>query len=161
MELEDDPNNNDGSFFPCEFCGDPYPCEFLMRHQMSCDLNPQPVSSGAGFDYNSIKNSIERTVTEAGRGPSNAGSNTVVPERREDRRGEDRGMDPDDERTEQILANTRRLSRSNSVIERSYTRSTVRASSVSRTSSFADRSYGTRTNLGTSSTFSMQTIPRQ
>jgi hypothetical protein len=26
--------NNDGSFFPCEFCGDPYPAEFLMRHQV-------------------------------------------------------------------------------------------------------------------------------
>lgn len=26
--------NNDGSFFPCEFCGDPYPVEFLMRHQV-------------------------------------------------------------------------------------------------------------------------------
>ena len=35
MELADDPDNNDGSFFPCEFCGDPYPCEFLMRHQVS------------------------------------------------------------------------------------------------------------------------------
>ena len=34
MEVEDDPDNNDGSFFPCEFCGDPYPCEFLMRHQV-------------------------------------------------------------------------------------------------------------------------------
>merc|ERR1719481_2426447 len=159
MELADDPDNNDGSFFPCEFCGDPYPCEFLMRHQMSCDLNPQPVSSGAGFDYNSIKNNIERTVSDTGRRGSNtAGHNTsVVPERRDDRRGEQdtRGLDPDDERTEQILANTRRLSRSNSVIERSYSRNTVRASSVSRTSSFADRSYGTRTNLGTSSTFSI------
>ena len=45
--------------------------------------------------------------------------------------------------------------RSNSVIERSYSRSNVRASSVSRTSSFADRSYGTRTNLGTTSTFAI------
>ena len=35
MDVEDDPDNNDGSFFPCEFCGDPYPCEFLMRHQVS------------------------------------------------------------------------------------------------------------------------------
>ena len=34
MDVEDDPDNNDGSFFPCEFCGDPYPCEFLMRHQV-------------------------------------------------------------------------------------------------------------------------------
>lgn len=35
MDYADDPDNNDGSFFPCEFCGDPYPCEFLMRHQVS------------------------------------------------------------------------------------------------------------------------------
>ena len=34
MDVEDDPDNNDGSFFPCEFCGDPYPVEFLMRHQV-------------------------------------------------------------------------------------------------------------------------------
>ena len=34
MDVEDDPDNNDGTFFPCEFCGDPYPCEFLMRHQV-------------------------------------------------------------------------------------------------------------------------------
>ena len=34
MEVEDDPDNNDGSFFPCEFCGDPYPSEFIMRHQV-------------------------------------------------------------------------------------------------------------------------------
>ena len=38
MDYADDPDNNDGSHFPCEFCGDPYPCEFLMRHQVSsCD----------------------------------------------------------------------------------------------------------------------------
>lgn len=35
MDVEDDPDNNDGTFFPCEFCGDPYPCEFLMRHQVT------------------------------------------------------------------------------------------------------------------------------
>ena len=35
MDVEDDPDNNDGTFFPCEFCGDPYPCEYLMRHQVS------------------------------------------------------------------------------------------------------------------------------
>lgn len=35
MDVEDDPDNNDGSFFPCEFCGDPYPSEFIMRHQVS------------------------------------------------------------------------------------------------------------------------------
>ena len=38
MDVEDDPDNNDGSFFPCEFCGDPYPCEFLMRHQVCNNL---------------------------------------------------------------------------------------------------------------------------
>ena len=38
MDVEDDPDNNDGSFFPCEFCGDPYPCEFLMRHQVRMHL---------------------------------------------------------------------------------------------------------------------------
>jgi len=146
MELADDPDNNDGSFFPCEFCGDPYPCEFLMRHQMSCDLNPQPVSSGNGFDYNSIKNSVTQNLVESQSKPHQAPA-SVVP------RGGN--TDADDERTEQILNNTRRLSRSNSVIERSYSRSNVRASSVSRTSSFADRSYGTRTNLGTTSTFAI------
>ena len=34
MDVEEDPDNNDGSFFPCEFCGDPYPSEFIMRHQV-------------------------------------------------------------------------------------------------------------------------------
>ena len=38
MDVEDDPDNNDGSFFPCEFCGDPYPSEFIMRHQVSMSL---------------------------------------------------------------------------------------------------------------------------
>ena len=33
--FDEDLENNDGSFFPCEFCGDPYPVEFLMRHQVS------------------------------------------------------------------------------------------------------------------------------
>jgi hypothetical protein len=64
---------NDGAFFPCEFCGDPYPVEYLMRHQvgqftsalhnstkaiyfqLSCDLNPNPVSSGDGFNYTAIR----------------------------------------------------------------------------------------------------------
>ncbi len=32
--FDEDLENNDGSFFPCEFCGDPYPVEFLMRHQV-------------------------------------------------------------------------------------------------------------------------------
>ena len=33
--------NNDGSFFPCEFCGDPYPVEFLMRHQAWSSLDKE------------------------------------------------------------------------------------------------------------------------
>lgn len=32
--FDEDLEVNDGSFFPCEFCGDPYPVEFLMRHQV-------------------------------------------------------------------------------------------------------------------------------
>ena len=32
--FDEDLENNDGSFFPCEFCGDPYPVEFIMRHQV-------------------------------------------------------------------------------------------------------------------------------
>jgi hypothetical protein len=40
MEVEDDPDNNDGSFFPCEFCGDPYPSEFIMRHQVRKSYSP-------------------------------------------------------------------------------------------------------------------------
>jgi len=143
MEVEDDPDNNDGSFFPCEFCGDPYPCEFLNETSMSCDLNPQPVSSGAGFDYTSIKKSIGRNLglpesELSGRHKRDAGSSNVSNTEQESTGRE-----------------SRRLSRSNSVIERSYSRSNIRASSVSRTSSFADRSYGTRTNLGRQSSFSM------
>ena len=37
--FDDDLEDNDGSFFPCEFCGDPYPVEFLMRHQVQQLLN--------------------------------------------------------------------------------------------------------------------------
>jgi len=140
MDVEDDPDNNDGSFFPCEFCGDPYPCEYLMRHQMSCDLNPQPVSSGSGFDYNMIKRSIGRNL---GMGESEVAS-------RNKKDTAPANMEPQD-----IARESRRLSRSNSVIERSYSRSNIRASSVSRTSSFADRSYGTRTSLGRQSSFSI------
>jgi len=143
MDVEEDPDNNDGSFFPCEFCGDPYPCEYLMRHQMSCDLNPQPVSSGNGFDYNSIKKSIGRNMG-------------VSESSRTDRRSSVREVNDSDDRASDIKRETRRLSRSNSVIEKSsYSRNGVRASSVSRTSSFADRSYGTRSNIGHTSSFSM------
>merc|ERR1711974_25049 len=68
---------------------------------MSCDLNPQPVSSGNGFDYNSIKNSVTQNLVESQSKPQAPAS--VVP------RGGN--TDADDERTEQILNNTRRLSR--------------------------------------------------
>ena len=33
--FDEDLEANDGSYFPCEFCGDPYPVEFIMRHQVS------------------------------------------------------------------------------------------------------------------------------
>ena len=33
--MDEDLETNDGNFFPCEFCGDPYPVEYLMRHQVS------------------------------------------------------------------------------------------------------------------------------
>ena len=69
---------------------------------MSCDLNPQPVSSGNGFDYNSIKNSVTQNLVESQSKPHQAPA-SVVP------RGGN--TDADDERTEQILNNTRRLSR--------------------------------------------------
>ena len=36
--FDEDLEENDGSFFPCEFCGDPYPVEFLMRHQVSLEV---------------------------------------------------------------------------------------------------------------------------
>ena len=71
---------------------------------MSCDLNPQPVSSGNGFNYNSIKNSVTQNLVESQNTPHIPAS--VVP------RGNNNGnTDADDERTEQILNNTRRLSR--------------------------------------------------
>jgi len=144
MDVADDPDNNDGSFFPCEFCGDPYPCEFLMRHQMSCDLNPQPVSSGSGFDYTSIKKSIGRNLARPESEVSSSAKRDAVP-----------ATNTTNIEPQEIARESRRLSRSNSVIERSYSRSNIRASSVSRTSSFADRSYGTRTSLGRQSSFSI------
>ncbi|TRY70142.1 hypothetical protein TCAL_10013 [Tigriopus californicus] len=60
--FDEDLENNDGSFFPCEFCGDPYPSEFIMRHQLSCDLNPRPVSSGDGFDYSKIRKRVKQNM---------------------------------------------------------------------------------------------------
>ena len=32
--FDDEVEKSDGEFFPCEFCGDPYPVEYLMRHQV-------------------------------------------------------------------------------------------------------------------------------
>ena len=32
--MDEDLDTNDGNFFPCEFCGDPYPVEYIMRHQV-------------------------------------------------------------------------------------------------------------------------------
>ena len=32
--MDDDLEKCDGEYFPCEFCGDPYPVEYLMRHQV-------------------------------------------------------------------------------------------------------------------------------
>lgn len=96
---------------------------------MSCDLNPVPVSSGNGFDYNQIQKSIARNL---GIEVPSVTKKTSSEEQRQ----------------------SSRLSRSNSVVEKSYSRS-GRASSVSRTSSFADRSYGTRTNLARQSSFSV------
>ena len=79
----------------------------ILHAQMSCDLNPQPVSSGSGFDYNSIKASVTQNLVESSMkatAPSSVVPSSVVPEKRG-------GADADDERTEQILNNTRRLSR--------------------------------------------------
>ena len=36
--MDDDLEANDGSFFPCEFCGDPYPVEYIMRHQVGKNI---------------------------------------------------------------------------------------------------------------------------
>ena len=52
--MDEDLDQCDGDYFPCEFCGDPYPVEYIMRHQLSCDLNPAPVPEGNGFDYAEI-----------------------------------------------------------------------------------------------------------
>lgn len=43
--FDEDLENNDGSFFPCEFCGDPYPSEFIMRHQVSGSLKTKWLKS--------------------------------------------------------------------------------------------------------------------
>ena len=37
--MDDDLEKCDGEYFPCEFCGDPYPVEYLMRHQVGKNRN--------------------------------------------------------------------------------------------------------------------------
>ena len=76
--------------------------------QISCDLNPQPVSSGQGFDYSAIKRNI--------------GDHLGVPENS----GNNRRKVSVADTAEDISRETRRMSRSNSVVDRSYGRSTVR-----------------------------------
>ena len=79
---------------------------------MSCDLNPQPVSSGNGFDYNSIKNSVAQNLVESQSKPQPQAPASVVPRSSGNTdRSNGGNTDADDERTEQILNNTRRLSR--------------------------------------------------
>ena len=117
MDVEDDPDNNDGTFFPCEFCGDPYPCEFLMRHQMSCDLNPAPVSSGQGFDYRAIKRNIAENSAVPAAPPKQAvGQASQAGQAGQAGQAAEAGNSRE----------SRRLSRSNSVVERSYSRSNIR-----------------------------------
>lgn len=136
MEVENDPDNNDGSFFPCEFCGDPYPCEYLMRHQVknifnenktfvnffmqiSCDLNPQPISSGSGFDYNAIRRNLD----------DNIGVANIRDTREQERRlqhsstmpvGNTNSVNAGNEESNGRSRISGRLSRSNSVVEQSY-----------------------------------------
>lgn len=57
-------DDNSGAFFPCEFCGDPYPVEYIMRHQLACDLNPTPISEGNGFDYSTIMQRAARNIND-------------------------------------------------------------------------------------------------
>jgi hypothetical protein len=118
---------------------------------MSCDLNPRPVSSGNGFDYSQIQKSIARNL---GIEPPAAGARSARPLSRELPSTAAAASST----LEQVRQTARgALSRSNSVIERNsgYTGRSSRASSVSRTSSFADRSYGTRTSLARQCSFSI------
>ena len=88
--------------------------------QISCDLNPQPVSSGSGFDYSAIKRSIGDTLTvpetnSRRRLSANAGSVT-----------NGASGSGESESYNSSSRESRRMSRSNSVIERSYSRSNIR-----------------------------------
>lgn len=38
--MDDDLDKCDGEYFPCEFCGDPYPVEYIMRHQVTYNNYP-------------------------------------------------------------------------------------------------------------------------
>ena len=91
--------------------------------QISCDLNPQPVSSGSGFDYNAIKRSIGDSLTvpetNTGRRKPSAGPGPGT-------NGASIGSAGDTESYNSSSRESRRMSRSNSVIERSYSRSNIR-----------------------------------
>ena len=93
--------------------------------QISCDLNPQPVSSGSGFDYNAIKRSIGDSLTvpetNTGRRRPSAG-----PGSGSGNNGANIGSAGDSESYNSSSRESRRMSRSNSVIERSYSRSNIR-----------------------------------
>ena len=93
--------------------------------QISCDLNPQPVSSGSGFDYNAIKRSIGDSLTvpetNTGRRRPSAG-----PGSGSGTNGANIGSAGDTESYNSSSRESRRMSRSNSVIERSYSRSNIR-----------------------------------
>ena len=78
--------------------------------QISCDLNPQPVSSGQGFDYSAIKRNIGDHL--------GVSDNSGYSRRKVSMATADTA--------EEISRETRRMSRSNSVVDRSYGRSTVR-----------------------------------
>ena len=82
---------------------------FVMEVEISCDLNPQPVASGQGFDYSAIKRNI--------------GDHLGVPESSYSRR---KVSTATADTAEDISRETRRMSRSNSVVDRSFGRSTIR-----------------------------------
>ena len=49
--MDEDLEKSDGDYFPCEFCGDPYPVEYIMRHQVSIawTLDNVPIKRRAWF----------------------------------------------------------------------------------------------------------------
>ena len=87
-------------------------------------MNPQPVSSGSGFDYNAIKRSIGDSLTvpetnSRGRPSAASGYGSVT-------NGGAASGSGDAESHSSSSRESRRMSRSNSVIERSYSRSNIR-----------------------------------